>query len=298
MFLRLFLYFLTVIAILIVGTAAIWICCGALGVPLSGRDLAVSVVSMSVLGIGGSLVGLFSSKAMVTKSMHVQVIREPANEGEKWLVGTIANLAEKKGVKMPDVGIYDSPDMNAFATGWNRDAALVAVSTGLLQNMSTRQVEAVLGHEMSHVDNGDMVTMSLIQGVVNTFVLVLSSVVATVLSALISNSDDRRGRGIGGRMLDNTLFYVMQLLFGFLGTMVVMWFSRWREYRADAGSAEVLGSENMISALEALKGNGRTNPSDSRTVNALCISAADIGSLFMSHPPLDDRIRALRKLGR
>lgn len=293
MVIRLFFYFLTVIAVLIVGTVALNIICSALGYPLSSEDLVMCVGTMSVMGIGGSLISLFMSKSSVMKQMHVQLINNPSNDGEQWLVDTIRNIADKKGLKMPDVGIYDANEMNAFATGWNRDSALVAVSTGLLRSMNKKQIEAVLGHELSHVDNGDMVTLTLVQGVVNTFVLVLSNILASVLTAVMAGKDGNRSR-VSTSMAGNTMFYVMQTLFGFLGTAVVMWFSRYREYRADAGSADVLGKESMISALEALKGDSSPVTKKSRVVKALCINARDFGELFMSHPPLEKRIAALQ----
>ncbi|WP_405329743.1 protease HtpX [Ruminobacter sp.] len=293
MVIRLFFYFLTVIAVLIVGTVALNIICSALGYPLSSEDLVMCVGTMSVMGIGGSLISLFMSKSSVMKQMHVQLINNPSNDGEQWLVDTIRNIADKKGLKMPDVGIYDANEMNAFATGWNRDSALVAVSTGLLRSMNKKQIEAVLGHELSHVDNGDMVTFTLVQGVVNTFVLVLSNILASVLTAVMAGKDGNRSR-VSTSMAGNTMFYVMQTLFGFLGTAVVMWFSRYREYRADAGSADVLGKESMISALEALKGDSSPVTKKSRVVKALCINARDFGELFMSHPPLEKRIAALQ----
>ena len=293
MVIRLFFYFLTVIAVLIVGTVALNIICSALGYPLSTEDLVMCVGTMSVMGIGGSLISLFMSKSFVMMQMHVQLINNPSNDGEQWLVDTVRNIADKKGLKMPDVGIYDANEMNAFATGWNRDSALVAVSTGLLRSMNKKQIEAVLGHELSHVDNGDMVTFTLVQGVVNTFVLVLSSILASVLTAVMAGKDGNRSR-VSMSMASNIIFYVMQTLFGFLGTAVVMWFSRYREYRADAGSADVLGKESMISALEALKGDSSPVTKKSRVVKALCINARDFGELFMSHPPLEKRIAALQ----
>ncbi len=293
MVIRLFFYFLTVIAVLIVGTVALNIICSALGYPLSSEDLVVCVGTMSVMGIGGSIISLFISKSFVMMQRHVQLINKPSNDGEQWLVDTVRNIADKKGLKMPDVGIYDANEMNAFATGWNRNSALVAVSTGLLRSMNKKQIEAVLGHELSHVDNGDMVTFTLVQGVVNTFVLVLSSILASVLTAVMAGKDGNRSR-VSTSMASNIIFYVMQTLFGFLGTAVVMWFSRYREYRADAGSADVLGKESMISALEALKGDSSPVTKKSRVVKALCINARDFGELFMSHPPLEKRIAALQ----
>lgn len=300
MVIRLFFYILTVIGILLVGTGALYFICNALGYPLSQEDLLTCVGSMAVLGIGGSLIGLFTSKSSVMKQMNVQLINTPATEGEeltegeKWLVKTVKDIADKKGLKMPDVGIYVANEMNAFATGWNRDSALVAVSTGLLESMDKKQIAAVLGHELSHVDNGDMVTITLLQGVVNTFVMTLSSIAASIISAIMNGNNNRRGSSVSSRMVNNTMFYVMQTLFGFLGTAVVMWFSRYREYRADAGSADVLGKDSMISALQALKGDNSQVTKKSRVVKALCINARDFGELFMSHPPLDKRIAALQ----
>lgn len=239
----------------------------------------------ALMGFAGSIIGLFLSKTIVKHQMKVQVITKPKNQAENWLVQTVALLAEKKGVKMPEVGIYDADEMNAFATGWNKDAALVAVSSGLLEHMEQNEIEAVLGHEMSHVSNGDMVTMCLVQGAVNTLAYLISFVIANALRA------NNRGSSFQIYMIQHLCIMV----FGFLGNLAVLAFSRWREYRADAGSAQVLGKDAMIQALEAL--GRQTVEKKPDEVRAMCIFGVDsVSELFMTHPPLEKRIAALKKL--
>ncbi|MBQ9275510.1 MAG: protease HtpX [Succinivibrio sp.] len=280
-------YLATMVGIIVVIGIVSNIICALLGVdPGSGGIGSILLIS-AVMGFAGSLISLFMSKSMVKRSMGVRVIGAPQTQDEQFLVNTISMLAQKKGVQMPEVGIYDAQEMNAFATGWNRNQALVAVSSGLLRQMNQEEVSAVLGHEMSHVANGDMVTMSLVQGIVNTFVYALSYLAAAALA-----SRDRNSRG-GSVMMQYAVRSVLQMCLGFLGTMVVMWFSRLREYRADAGSAEVLGNAAMIRALQALKQQSASTQKPA-TVQALCIFGVSSASeLFMSHPPLDKRIAAL-----
>ncbi|MGH8277059.1 MAG: protease HtpX, partial [Steroidobacteraceae bacterium] len=212
---------------------------------------------------------------------------------EQWLVGVVQHHAQAVGVGMPEVGIFDSPEPNAFATGANRNASLVAVSTGLLQRMNREEIAAVLGHEMTHVANGDMVTLTLIQGVVNTFVIFLSRVIGNIIDRALFRSDD--GRGIASFVT----VLVCQLVLGIFANLIVMWFSRWREFRADRGGAHLAGTPSMIAALEALK---RVHePLPTQQLAAFGIAGGDAGSalkrLFLSHPPLDERIAALRALG-
>jgi heat shock protein HtpX len=223
----------------------------------------------------------------------VRVIGQSGDPTEQWLLSVIQHHAQRVGVGMPEVGIFNSPEPNAFATGMSRNSALVAVSTGLLQRMNRQEIEAVLGHEMTHVANGDMVTLTLIQGVVNTFVLFLARVVGNIIDRAVFRSDD--GRGIASLLT----FYVLQIAFGILATPIVMWFSRYREFRADRGGAQLAGTGNMIAALEELK---RVHePLPARQFAAFGIAGGDLGGglrrLFMSHPPLDERIAALRSLG-
>jgi heat shock protein HtpX len=246
----------------------------------------------AVIGFGGAFFSLLISKWMAKRTMGVVVIDAPRNEVEAWLVETVRREAGAAGIGMPEVGIFDSPEPNAFATGASRNAALVAVSTGLLQRMERTEVEAVLGHEVTHVANGDMVTLTLIQGVVNTFVFVLSRVVGSIVDRALRG--DNEDRGPGPAFFIATI--VAQLLLGLLANMVVMWFSRRREFRADAGGAHLAGTAAMISALEALKARDTSGLPDG--MQAFGIAGGERPSafarLFMSHPPLDERIAALR----
>ena len=296
-------YVLTMFGVLVVVGVVSNIIFAVSGIEVDQMSFFSLLGVCAVMGFGGSIISILMSKTLVKKQMGVRVITNPSNDNEKWLVETVAYLAKQKGVKMPEVGIYPAEEMNAFATGWNKDAALVAVSTGLFSQMSQEEIAAVLGHEMSHVSNGDMVTMGLVQGITNTFVYALSYVLASVLSAKAGNS----------RSSSNSSFYlfssVFQVVFGFLATAVVMWFSRWREFHADAGAAKVYGSQAMINALLALQNNSRRAASmsareansryrrKSANMNALCISVpSNIRELFASHPSIERRIEALKKL--
>lgn len=232
-----------------------------------------------LFGFGGSIVSLLMSKSMAKRGAGVHIIEAPRNEVEQWLVSTVARQAKLAGIGMPEVGIFDTPDMNAFATGANKNNALVAVSTGLLQNMSREEAEAVMGHEIAHVANGDMITLTLIQGVVNTFVLLLARALAMAI--------DRDGRGFGYYIG----FYGGQIVFGFLASIIVAFFSRHREFRADEGGAKYASSAAMIGALERLKqGQAGELPNQ---LAAFGINSS-VKSLFSTHPPLDDRIAALK----
>lgn len=220
-----------------------------------------------------------------------QVIEVPANMTERWLVDTVTRQAQQAGIGMPEVAVFDSPEINAFATGWNRNSALVAVSTGLLNNMSKEEAEAVVGHEISHVANGDMVTLALIQGVVNTFVMFLSRVIGFLVDRVVFKVE----RGHGPAFFITVI--VAQLVLGILASMIVMWFSRQREFRADAGGARLAGRGKMIAALERLKLN-HEQPQLPDQMAAFGISggvAHGLQYLFMSHPPLEERIAALRE---
>ena len=232
-----------------------------------------------VAGFGGSIISLLMSKYMAKRMAGLQMIETPRNETEKWLISTVARQAQQAGIEMPEVGIFNTPDMNAFATGASRNKALVAVSTGLLQNMSRDEAEAVMGHEIAHVANGDMITLALIQGVVNVFVLLLARALAMAI--------DRDGRGIGYY----AGYFGGQIVFGFLASIVVSYFSRQREFRADAGGAEFSSTQKMISALEKLKqGNSGELPNQ---LAAFGINS-NVKKMFSTHPPLDDRIAALK----
>lgn len=250
-----------------------------------GGDLGGLLVFAALFGFGGALISLAISKWMAKRSMGVRVITQPANPTEQWLVATVRAQAEQAGIGMPEVGIFDSPQPNAFATGARRDAALVAVSTGLLRSMNQKEAEAVLGHEVSHVANGDMVTLTLIQGVVNTFVIFL----ARVIGGLVDRREDGRGMAYFATVM------VAELVLGILASMIVMWFSRQREFRADAGGAHLAGTTNMIAALERLKAaHPQPLPAQMAAFGIAGGPGAGLKRLFMSHPPLDERIAALR----
>ena len=255
----------------------------------NGINFNSLLVVGAVIGFGGAFVSLALSKWVAKRMMGVRVIAEPRGEQDMWLVETVRRLASQAGIGMPEVGVFDSPSPNAFATGARRDASLVAVSSGLLQRMNRREVEAVLGHEITHVANGDMVTLTLIQGVVNTFVFVASRVIGDVVDRVVFRNE----RGQGPAFFITTL--VAQLVLSFLATMVVMWFSRQREFRADGGGARLAGTQNMIAALESL---GRVHAESlPEKMAAFGISGGKAGGLmrlFMSHPPIEERIAALQ----
>ncbi len=252
-------------------------------------DLRALLIFSAVFGMGGSFLSLALSKWMAKRATGARVIEQPASEAESWLVNTVQVQAKVAGIKMPEVAIFDSEPPNAFATGARKDAALVAVSTGLLRGMNKSEVEAVLAHEISHVANGDMVTLALIQGVVNTFVIFLSRVVGHVVDRVVFKTE----RGHGPAFFITSI--LAQVVIGFLASTIVFWFSRYREYRADAGGARLAGREKMISALERLKSGAE--PELPEQIAAFGISGKRLGGmahLFATHPSLDDRIAALR----
>ena len=252
-------------------------------------DLGALLVMSAVIGFGGSFISLAMSKFLAKRSMGVQIIEQPRNNTERWLLETVRAQAGKAGIGMPEVGVFPSPEPNAFATGMRRNAALVAVSTGLLQHMNADEVEAVLGHEVSHVANGDMVTMGLLQGVVNTFVIFLSRVVGHVVDRVVFKTE----RGYGPAYFITTI--VAQVFLSILASTIVMWFSRRREFRADEGGARLAGRQKMTAALRALQ--RRSEPEDlPGEFAAFGISgrmAGGVKRLFLSHPPLEERIAAL-----
>jgi len=257
----------------------------------TGLNLTGLLAMAAIFGFGGAFISLFISKWMAKMATGAQVIEVPSNPTERWLMDTVKRQAEKAGIGMPEVAIYDAPEINAFATGWNRNDSLVAVSTGLLNNMTQEEAEAVLGHEITHVANGDMVTLTLIQGVTNTFVIFLSRVVGFLVDRVLLKNE--RGYGLGYWI--STI--VAQLVLGLLASMIVAWFSRWREFRADAGGASLAGREKMIAALDRLKLNQEQTTLPAQ-VQAFGISGGGgIMALFSSHPPLDVRIAALREAG-
>ena len=251
-------------------------------------DLQALLVYSAVIGFSGSIISLFLSKFMAKRTMGVELINSPSNETERWLVQTVKMQAERANIGMPEVGIFNHPSPNAFATGWNKNDALVAVSTGLLQNMSKNEIEAVLAHEVSHVANGDMVTLTLIQGVVNTFVVFLSRIIGHVVDRVVFKVE--RGHGPAFWIVS----MVAQIILGIFASMIVMWFSRYREFKADAGGAKLAGRNNMIAALKRLKQNQDAPPMPDE-MRAFAISAGKVQKLFSSHPPLDERIKVLQQ---
>jgi heat shock protein HtpX len=290
---RIFLFLVTNVAVLVV-ISVVFRLLGLDQVLMQtgGINMGALLVMAAVIGFSGSLISLFLSKWMAKRSMGVHVIDHPSTPFEQWLVETVARQAHEKRIGMPEVGIFDSPDPNAFATGWNRNAALVAVSTGLLQTMTKQEVEAVVGHEMSHVANGDMVTLALLQGVVNTFVVFLSRIIGSLVDSALRGNEERSGPGIGYWVTS----IISEILLSFLATMVVMWFSRYREFRADAGGASLTSRRQMADALRALQRNYEPQDLPAKEIAAFGISGRigdGIKALFASHPPLEVRIAAL-----
>ncbi len=286
---RIFLLVATNIAVMLVLSLVVQVFGLDRALAQQGMNVTGLLVISAVFGFGGAFISLLISKWMAKRAMGVKVITNPANETERWLVNVVTQQAQTAGIGMPEVGIFDSPDPNAFATGANKNSALVAVSTGLLRNMRREEVEAGLGHEVSHVANGDMVTLTLIQGVMNTFVFFLARIIGGIVDKVILKNE--RGNGIGYFVT----VIAAQIVLGFLAGMVVAWFSRQREYRADAGGAHLAGTNSMIGALEALK-RVHTPTALPEQMKAFGINdAAPTGlqRLLMSHPPLDERIAAL-----
>ncbi len=257
----------------------------------NGVDLNLpGLLMMSALfGMTGSIISLLMSKTMAKRGMGVQIIDQPSNQTERWLLDVVARQAQQAGIGMPEVGIFNTPEPNAFATGASKNNALVAVSAGLLQTMSQDEVEAVVGHEISHVANGDMVTLTLIQGVVNTFVYFLASIIGHIVDRAVFRSENGRGMGYFVTQM------VAQIALSFLASMIVKWFSRWREFHADKGGAKLAGRQKMINALRALQGaSSEAIPTE---FQAFAISAGGgLSKLFSTHPPLEERIRALENL--
>lgn len=284
---RVLLFLATNLAVVLVLSVVLNIVYAVTG--MQPGSLSGLLVMAAIFGFGGAFISLLMSKSMALRSVGGRVIESPRNELEHWLLQTVRRQAEQAGIGMPTVAIYDSPDMNAFATGAKRDDSLVAVSTGLLHNMTRDEAEAVLAHEVSHIANGDMVTMTLMQGVVNTFVIFLSRFIANIISS--RNSDEGQGNNM---MVYFAVSMVLELVFGFLASFITMWYSRHREYHADAGAAQLVGKHKMIAALERLKMSHE--PQLEGSMMAFGINGKrTITELLMSHPPLDKRIEALRQ---
>ena len=292
---RILLFVATNIAVLLVLSISASILIRVLGIQEmpGGLNLQALIIFAAVIGFGGSFISLAMSKWMAKRATGATVIEQPRNSTEQWLIETVRRQAKQAGIGMPEVAVYEAPDVNAFATGMSRDSALVAVSSGLLNAMDKDEAEAVLGHEITHVSNGDMVTLALIQGVLNTFVIVLSRVVGYFVDRVILKNE--RGVGIGFFLSS----LVAQIVLGILASMIVMWFSRQREFRADAGGAKLAGRDKMIAALNRLKAMHEPAPLPDQMA-AFGINGSPGGGirrLFMSHPPLDERIAALKRAG-
>jgi heat shock protein HtpX len=287
---RIFLFVITNLAVLVV----LSITARILGVDriltANGLNMGALLMFAAVFGFGGSIISLLISKWMAKMSTGAKVITQPTSAVEHWLVETVRRQAQQAGIGMPEVAIYDAPEINAFATGANRNNALVAVSTGLLNQMTREEAEAVLGHEVSHVANGDMITLTLIQGVVNTFVIFLARLVGYFVDRVLLKNE----QGVGIAYVVTSI--VAEIVLGILASTIVFWFSRQREFRADAGGASLAGRDRMIAALQRLKSNHEpsTLPEAAKAFGISGKTQGGLARLFMSHPPLDERIEALR----
>lgn len=286
---RIVLFLLTNLAIMVVLSITMSILMSVFGINRQG--LGGLLVMASVFGFGGSFISLFMSKWMAKRSVGAYVIEQAQNSTEQWLLDTVKRYAKQANIGMPEVAIFESPDMNAFATGASKNNALVAVSTGLLHHMTQDEAEAVIGHEISHIANGDMVTLTLVQGVVNTFVIFLARVIAGIIDNA-TRSNNSNGGGLGG-IAYFAIVFVLEMILGVLASIIVAWFSRKREYRADSGGAALAGKAAMIGALERLKRSQESQLEG--TMMAFGINnKAKFMSLFATHPPLEDRIQALK----
>ena len=286
---RILLFLATNFAILIVASVTLRLLGVEPWLNENGIDFTSLLIFGAVIGFGGAFVSLALSRWMAKRAMGVQVIDQPRNEHEAWLLETVRRLAQQAGIGMPEVGWFESPSPNAFATGARRDKSLVAVSTGLMERMSRAEVEAVLGHEVSHVANGDMVTLTLIQGVVNTFVFVASRLIGSVVDRVVFRNENGHGPAFW------IMTIVAELVLAFLATMLVMWFSRQREFRADHGGASLAGRQNMISALQALgRAHTESLPDKMAAFGISGRRGEGFRRLFSSHPPIEERVAALQ----
>jgi heat shock protein HtpX len=292
-FKRISLFILTNLAIML-ALSVVYGVLSALGVLDASRGLGAYgplLVMSGLFGFGGAFISLLASKWIAKWTTGAQVIAAPRNETERWLFDTVSRHASRVGIQMPEVAIYDSPDMNAFATGATRNSSLVAVSTGLLQQMQRSEVDAVLGHEIAHVANGDMVTLTLLQGVLNTFVIFFSEIVGRIVdSALRGRDDERGGPGVGYWVTS----ILARLVFGMFAAVIVNWFSRYREFRADEGGASLAGRDNMVSALRRLGRSEESHLPDAVAAFGITPRPSRFGALFRSHPPIEERIARLQ----
>lgn len=285
---RIFLFLATNIAVLLVISIIFH---------LFGLNKATSLggvlAGAAVVGFTGSIISLMMSKWMAKQSVGAVVIEQPQSEVEQWLLDTVAAQARQWDLQMPEVAIYDSPELNAFATGATKNSSLVAVSTGLLHGMTRDEVEAVLAHEMAHIGNGDMVTLTLIQGVVNTFVVFFAKIIAGAVASAMGGNNNNSEENTSNTGIYFAVNMVLQIVFGFLASLIVYYFSRQREYRADAGAAKLVGAPKMIAALQRLKGHGSALPAD---MSAMGIASEEKDSMWSTHPSLDNRIARLQHL--
>ena len=289
---RIVLFLATNLAVILVASVTLSILGVGSYMSAQGLHLGNLLAFCLVFGMVGSIISLLISKWMAKKTMGVQIIEQPQNAGEQWLLSTVQELSEKAGIGMPEVGIFGAGEPNAFATGWNKNNALVAVSTGLLQRMDKEEVKAVLGHEIGHVANGDMVTLALIQGVVNAFVMFFARIIGDFVDRMLAGDDEEyTGPGIAFYVTS----FIAEMILGILASSIVAWFSRRREYRADEAGAELVSPAAMISALARLKETYDEPSEMNGEMVAFGISGGKMAAMFASHPPLDDRIEALRQ---
>ncbi len=292
---RIFLFLATNLAVLLLLSVTVPLLTSFFGIRLDASQFTVLLIIAAVMGFGGAFISLALSKWMAKRFSGAEVIETPRNGTEQWLLDTVRRLAKQAGIGMPEVAIFNAPEVNAFATGMSRDNSLVAVSAGLLQTMDRDEAEAVLGHEISHIANGDMVTLTLIQGVLNTFVIVLSRVIGQIVDNALrgDRDDDSRGYGIGYWVAT----IVAEIVLGIFASMIVMWFSRKREFRADFGGAKLAGRNKMIAALERLRRAHEpvALPDQIKTFGISGGVGSGMARLFMSHPPLEERIAALQQ---
>lgn len=288
---RIALFIATNLAVIVVLSIVLNVLMTVFGISIDGYQGLL--IFAAVFGFGGAFISLLMSKWMAKRSTGAQVIERPRNETERWLMETVADQARRAGIKMPEVAIYNSPEPNAFATGPSKNDSLVAVSSGLLHSMNKDEVEAVLAHEVSHVANGDMVTLTLIQGVVNTFVIFLARVVAGFINNAL-RGNQQGGNSIGGGFAYYGIVIVLEIVFGILASIIVMYFSRQREYRADAGSAKLVGADKMVNALRRLQAGHDSQLDGSMAAFGIKGKRAK-SELFLSHPPIEKRIAALQQ---
>ncbi len=295
---RIILFLLTNLAVIVVGSVVLNLFGVTPYLTQKGLNYQSLFIFALVFGFSGAIISLLLSKTLAIHGYGVKRIQSPSNSQESLLFATVQNLAQKAKIGMPEVGIYNSPEPNAFATGWNKNKSLIAVSTGLLQNMNQQELEGVLGHEISHVANGDMVTMTLLQGVLNTFVIFFARIAAFAVAQFLQKNEEGEGGSIS-TMTYWLISILFEIVFGILASLVVLAFSRWREFRADAGSARLANKSSMIAALQRLQQLSAKAPVDNRlpSMAAFKIShQSRFGRLFASHPPLEARIEALQKM--